>query len=171
MEMTGLDPERERVLEIAVVVTDKDLAVLAESPPLILHQEDRLLDAMDDWNTHQHGRSGLVEEVRNSRLSETEAEARLIEFLADYAQPGKSPLCGNSVHQDRRFMRRYLPKLEEFFHYRNLDVSTLKELARRWHPELLRKQGQGGVIAHRALSDILRSIEELRWFRQQFFSA
>ena len=138
MEMSGLDPEIERVLEVAVVVTEPDLTVVSEGPVIVIHQPDEVLDAMDEWNTTTHGRTGLTERVRASRTTETEAEQQLIEFLSQYVNKGASPLCGNTVSQDRRFMFKYMPEFERFFHYRNLDVSTLKELAKRWHPEVYR---------------------------------
>lgn len=134
MEMTGLDPEKERIIEVAVVVTEADLTVVAEGPVLVVHQPDSLLDAMDNWNKSTHGKSGLIEKVKASTLGEAQAEQILLEFLAEHVPAGKSPLCGNTISQDRRFMYAYMPNLERFFHYRNLDVSTLKELARRWAP-------------------------------------
>jgi oligoribonuclease len=164
MEMSGLDPEKERVLEIAVIVTDSELNTVAEAPVLVLHQSNEVLDAMDDWNKSTHGKSGLVDRVKASTLTEAEAEERLVAFLADLVPPRTSPMCGNSVHQDRRFLARYMPRLEAFFLYRNLDVSTLKELARRWKPQImtgLTKQGK-----HEALADIYESIGELRYYRE-----
>ncbi|HQQ54459.1 MAG TPA: oligoribonuclease, partial [Ottowia sp.] len=136
-EMTGLDPEKERLIEIAVIVTGPQLTPRVEGPVLVIHQPDSVLDAMDAWNKGTHGRTGLIDKVRAATLSEAEAEARLIDFLARYVPKGVSPLCGNSIGQDRRFLVRYMPRLEAFFHYRNVDVSTLKELARRWRPELV----------------------------------
>jgi oligoribonuclease len=164
MEMSGLDPDKERVLEIAVVVTDSDLNTVAEAPVLVLHQSDELLDAMDDWNKSTHGKSGLVDRVKASTLSEAEAEERLLGFLTDLVPPRVSPMCGNSVHQDRRFLSRYLPRLEAFFLYRNLDVSTLKELARRWKPQIMAGLAKHGK--HEALADIYESIDELRYYRE-----
>lgn len=166
LEMSGLDPERERILELALVVTDARLEVVAQAPVLVVRQPAGLLDAMDDWNKGTHGRSGLIEKVRQSRLDEAGAEAQLLAFLESHVPPRTSPMCGNSVCQDRRFLARYMPRLEAFFHYRNLDVSVLKELARRWRPELaagVAKQGK-----HEALADILESIEELRYYRDRF---
>ncbi|NLA50954.1 MAG: oligoribonuclease [Alcaligenaceae bacterium] len=166
MEMSGLDPEIERVLEVAVVVTEPDLTVVAEGPVIVIHQSDEVLDAMDEWNTTTHGRTGLTERVRASHTTEAEAEQQLIEFLSQHVNKGASPLCGNTVSQDRRFMFKYMPEFERFFHYRNLDVSTLKELAKRWHPEVYR-----GVVKkgrHEALADIYESIEELRHYRDTF---
>jgi oligoribonuclease len=166
MEMSGLNPDTDKVLEVAIVVTDANLNTVAEAPVLVVHQNDAVLDAMDAWNKSTHGKSGLIDRVKASPLTEAEVENRLVEFLQQYVPPGISPMCGNSVHQDRRFMARYLPKLEAFFHYRNLDVSTLKELAKRWRPELaagLTKHGK-----HEALADIYESIDELKYYREHF---
>jgi len=166
MEMSGLKPETDRVLEIAIVVTDPDLNAVAEAPVLVVHQSDAVLDAMDAWNKSTHAKSGLIERVKASTLTEAEVEARLLEFLRQHVPSGISPMCGNSVHQDRRFMARYLAELEAYFHYRNLDVSTLKELMKRWRPELaagLTKHGK-----HEALADIYESIEELKYYREHF---
>lgn len=169
LEMTGLDPERDRIIEVALVVTDAQLNVLAESPALAVHQSDAVLDAMDDWNKSTHGKSGLIDRVRASTLTEAEAEARMIAFLQPLVPSGKSPMCGNSICQDRRFLVRYMPKLEAYFHYRNLDVSTLKELVRRWKPEIA-----SGVVKegkHTALADIHESINELKYYREHFIKA
>ena len=166
MEMTGLDPEKERIIEVAVVVTEPDLTVVAEGPVLVVHQPDILLELMENWNKATHGRSGLIEKVKASTMTEAQAEDELIAFLARYVPAGKSPLCGNSVSQDRRFMFRYMPRLEQFFHYRTIDVSTLKELARRWKPELLK--GFEKRSKHEALADIYESIDELRYYRDVF---
>lgn len=166
MEMSGLDPEIERVLEVAVVVTEPDLTVVAEGPVIVIHQPDEVLNAMDEWNTITHGRTGLTERVRASTTTEAEAEQQLIEFLSQYVNKGASPLCGNTVSQDRRFMFKYMPEFERFFHYRTLDVSTLKELARRWNPEVYRGVVKNG--RHEALADIYESIEELRHYRNNF---
>ena len=166
MEMTGLDPEKERIIEVAVVVTEPDLTVVAEGPVIVVHQSNELLDAMDHWNTSTHGRSGLTEKVRASTIDEARAEATLIAFLAQHVPAGKSPMCGNTIGQDRRFMVRYMPKLEEFFHYRNLDVSTLKELARRWRPDVYK--GFDKKSRHEALADIYESIDELKYYREHF---
>ena len=166
MEMTGLDPEKERIIEVAVVVTEPDLTIVAEGPVLVVHQPDSLLDLMDNWNKSTHGRSGLIEKVRASTMTEAQAEDELLAFLAPYVPAGKSPLCGNSVSQDRRFMFRYMPRLEQFFHYRTIDVSTLKELARRWKPELLK--GFEKRSKHEALADIHESIDELKYYRDVF---
>ncbi len=169
MEMTGLEPDTDRIIEVAVVVTDSELNVLAEGPVFAIHQPDEILDGMDAWNKGTHGRSGLIERVKASTVSEAEAEAELIQFLKKYVPSGKSPMCGNSICQDRRFMVRGMPKLEAFFHYRNLDVSTLKELCKRWKPEVA-----GGFKKHQkhtALADIIESIEELRYYRQHFIQA
>jgi oligoribonuclease len=166
MEMTGLDPEKERIIEVAVVVTEPDLTVVAEGPVLVIHQSDTLLQAMDKWNQSTHGKSGLIDRVKASILTEAEAEMQLIEFLKKHVPTGKSPLCGNSVSQDRRFMYKYMPKLEQFFHYRTVDVSTLKELARRWQPALLK--GFEKKSRHEALADIYESIDEMRYYREHF---
>jgi oligoribonuclease len=168
MEMTGLRPEIDRIIEIAVVVTDSDLNPLAEGPVLVIHQPDAVLDSMDAWNTATHGRSGLTEQVRRSRITEAVAQAQLLDFLHDWVPQGKSPMCGNSICQDRRFMARYMPELEAWFHYRNLDVSTLKELCKRWAPAVAR--GFDKRSAHTALADILESIEELRYYRDHFIA-
>ena len=167
LEMTGLDPGRDRIIEIATVVTDKQLNLLAEGPVMAIHQDGATLDGMDEWNTRQHGNSGLTERVRQSRITEREAELATLNFLARHAQPGASPMCGNSICQDRRFLARLMPELERFFHYRNLDVSTLKELARRWAPEVA--AGFRKESTHLALQDIRDSIEELRFYREQLF--
>jgi oligoribonuclease len=166
MEMTGLDPEKERIIEVAVVVTEPDLTVVAEGPVLVIHQPDSLLDAMDSWNRSTHGKSGLTDKVKASTLTEAQAELQLIEFMSQYVPAGKSPLCGNTVSQDRRFMFNYMPKLEQFFHYRTVDVSTIKELARRWRPELLK--GFEKRSKHEALADIYESIDELKYYRETF---
>ncbi|MBK6757764.1 MAG: oligoribonuclease [Moraxellaceae bacterium] len=167
LEMTGLDPDSDRIIEIATIVTDAHLNILAEGPVHAIHQKDIILNGMDEWNTRQHGKSGLVERVRRSTVTEAEAEAQTIEFLSRFVDPKKSPMCGNSICQDRRFMHRTMPKLEAFFHYRNLDVSTVKELARRWRPEIL--QGMSKESTHLALNDIRDSINELRYYREYFF--
>ena len=165
MEMSGLDPEKERILEIAIVVTDGQLNTVAEAPVLVVHQPDALLDAMDEWNRNTHGKSGLIDRVKASTLSEAEAEDRMLAFLAQHVPARVSPMCGNSVHQDRRFLARYMPRLEAFFLYRNLDVSTLKELARRWKPEIMAGLTKHGK--HEALADIYESIEELKYYRER----
>ncbi|OHV09971.1 oligoribonuclease [Kushneria phosphatilytica] len=166
LEMTGLDPEHERIIEIATIVTDNALNVIAEGPVMAVHQPDTLLNAMDEWNTRTHGHTGLTERVRQSDIDTREAERRTLHFLAEHVASGASPMCGNSVHQDRRFMQREMPELEAFFHYRNLDVSTLKELARRWKPEVLAGLTKKGT--HLALDDIRDSIEELKYYREHF---
>ncbi|MBT4833226.1 MAG: oligoribonuclease [Porticoccaceae bacterium] len=166
LEMTGLDPERERIIEIATVVTDADLNVLAEGPSLAVHQSDQLLSEMDDWNTNQHGGSGLTERVRKSTVTEADACAATIEFLRQWVPAGQSPMCGNSIGQDRRFLVRYMPELANFFHYRNLDVSTLKELVRRWKPEL--ENGFAKKGSHLAMDDVYDSIAELAYYRDVF---
>ena len=167
LEMTGLIPEQDTIIEIATIVTDSDLNTLAEGPTLAIHQSAEVMAAMDEWNTNQHGKSGLTERVLNSDVSMAEAETATIEFLSQYIDAGKSPMCGNSICQDRRFMARYMPQLERFFHYRNLDVSSVKELAKRWRPQVLNgvvKQG-----SHLALDDIRDSIAELQHYRDVFF--
>ncbi len=163
LEMTGLYPEADRIIEIAVVVTDAQLRQRVAGPVFAIHQSDATLDKMDAWNRGTHGRSGLTERVRSSTVDEASAEAQVIEFLKAYVPAGKSPMCGNSICQDRRFLANYMPKLEAFFHYRNLDVSTLKELARRWKPEIL--AGFKKAQAHTALADIEESIDELAYYR------
>lgn len=166
MEMSGLDPDNDRIIEVAVVVTDPELNIIGEGPVFAIHQSDELLDGMDAWNKGTHGRSGLIDRVKASTVTEAEAELALIEFLKPYVPAGKSPMCGNSICQDRRFMARGMPKLEAFFHYRNLDVSTLKELCRRWKPELA--SGFKKHQKHTALADIIESIEELKYYREHF---
>lgn len=166
MEMTGLDPERERIIEIAIVVTEADLTPVAQAPVLVIHQSDALLDAMDSWNRATHGKSGLTEKVKASTLTEALAEDQLLAFLARHVPQGKSPMCGNTIGQDRRFLVRYMPRLEAWFHYRNLDVSTLKELAVRWKPEVV--QSFVKHARHEALADVLESIDELRHYREHF---
>jgi len=166
MEMSGLDPEKERILEVALIVTDPELNVIAEAPVYVIHQSEALLDSMDAWNKGTHGKSGLIDRVKASHVTEEMAEAALIKFLRSYVSKGKSPLCGNTIGQDRRFMVKYMPKLEAFLHYRNIDVSTLKELARRWRPELV--DGFKKAQKHTALADILESIEELKYYREHF---
>ena len=166
MEMTGLEPERDRVIEIAIIVTDENLVTLAEGPVIAVHQPDSVLDAMDDWNKNTHGKSGLIERVRASSLDEAAASKVLLEFLDPLLPKRTSPMCGNSICQDRRFMARWMPTLEAWFHYRNLDVSTLKELARRWNPSVFAGVKKAG--AHTALADIQESIDELRHYREVF---
>lgn len=166
LEMTGLDPETDRIIEVAVVVTDADLNVLAEGPVYAIHQSDAVLNGMDAWNKGTHGRSGLIDRVKASNITEAMAEDALIDFLIDYVPRGKSPMCGNTICQDRRFMAKTMPRLEAFFHYRNLDVSTLKELARRWKPELI--DGFKKQQKHTALADIMESIDELKYYREHF---
>jgi oligoribonuclease len=168
MEMSGLNPDSDRVLEVAVVVTDAQLELIAEGPVLAVHQDERVLAAMDAWNTATHARSGLTERVRASTLDEAAAEAVVLDFLRRYVPDGKSPLCGNSICQDRRFMARWMPRLEAYFHYRNLDVSTLKELARRWKPDVYR--GFEKKSRHEALADIYESIAELKHYRAQLLA-
>ena len=169
MEMTGLDPDRDRVIEIAAIVTDPNLNVLAEGPVFVIHQPDEVLDGMDAWNKGTHGRSGLIDRVKASTVTEEQASAEMVAFLKQFVPAGKSPMCGNSICQDRRFMARHMPTLEAFFHDRNVDVSTLKELCRRWRPELI--AGFKKHQLHTALADIRESVEELRYYRQHFINA
>jgi oligoribonuclease len=166
MEMSGLEPDTDSVLEVALIVTDKDLNLVEEGPVLVVHQSDAVLDAMDNWNKGTHGKSGLIDKVKASPFSEAEVEAQMIEFMKKHVGERKSPMCGNSICQDRRFLARHMPKLEAYFHYRNLDVSTLKELAARWRPEL--KDGFKKANSHTALADIQESIEELKYYRDTF---
>ena len=168
MEMTGLNPEIERIIEVAVVVTEPDLTIVAEGPVLVIHQHDDILNAMDKWNKGTHGKSGLIDKVKASTMTESQAEDELISFLKQHVPAGKSPLCGNTVSQDRRFMYKYMPKLEQFFHYRTIDVSNMKELARRWRPELLK--GFEKHSKHEALADIHESIDELKYYREHFIN-
>ena len=168
LEMSGLDTERDRIIEVAVVVTDPQLSLRIEGPVFAIHQSDAVLDGMDNWNKGTHGKSGLTERVRASTIDEAAAEAAVIDFLKAYVPKGKSPMCGNSICQDRRFMAHTMPALEAFFHYRNLDVSTLKELARRWKPAVL--AGFKKAQAHTALADIHESIDELLHYRTHFLA-
>jgi oligoribonuclease len=168
MEMTGLQPDADRIIEIAVLVTDPELAILAEGPVLAVHQPDEVLAAMDNWNQSTHKKTGLVERVRASRVSEAEAERRILGFLEAHVPAGASPMCGNSICQDRRFLARWMPRLEAHFHYRNLDVSTLKELVRRWKPDVMKGFAKEGK--HEARADILESIEELKFYRRTVMS-
>lgn len=166
MEMTGLNPDGDRIIEMAMVVTNSALELVAESPSWVVHQSDEVLAGMDEWNQKTHGRSGLIDKVRASTTSEAEVEAAALEFLRKYSGKGHSPMCGNTIGQDRRFMARYMPELEAFFHYRNLDVSTLKELCKRWQPDIhkgFKKKGR-----HTALADIYESIDELKYYREHF---
>lgn len=163
LEMTGLSPERDVIIEIATIVTDADLNILAEGPVLAIHQCDAVLGGMDEWNTRQHGGSGLTERVRSSSVTSRAAEQATLDFLADWVPAGKSPMCGNSICQDRRFLARHMPRLEAYFMYRNLDVSTLKELARRWYPDVF--AGFSKKSSHLALDDIRDSIAELKYYR------
>lgn len=166
LEMTGLDPDRDRIIEIAVVVTDAELGLRTGGPVLAVHQSDATLDAMDAWNKGTHGRSGLIDRVKASTVDEAQAEDQVIAFLQQHVPRSKSPMCGNSICQDRRFLARTMPRLEAFFHYRNLDVSTLKELARRWKPDIM--AGFRKAQAHTALADIEESIAELAYYREHF---
>jgi len=166
MEMTGLDPDNDRIIELAVVITDGHLNTIAEGPVLVVSQTDAVLDGMDKWNQSTHGKSGLIDKVKASRLSEADAESQMIAFLQQHVPSRTSPMCGNSICQDRRFMARWMPQLEAYFHYRNLDVSTFKELVKRWKPEIaagLKKEGK-----HEALADIYDSINELKYYREHF---
>jgi len=166
MEMSGLNPDADRVLEVAIVVTDSQLLTVAEAPLKIVHQPDEVLDRMDSWNKSTHRKTGLIDKVKAARQSEAEVEAELIAFLAQYLPENTSPMCGNSICQDRRFLARYMPRLEAFFHYRNLDVSTLKELAKRWKPGIMTGLTKNGK--HEALADIYESIDELKYYRENF---
>ena len=169
MEMTGLKPETDRIIEVALVVTDGDLAVIAEAPVLVVRQDDATLAGMDSWNQGTHGRSGLIDKVKASSLDEATVQDKMLTFLREYVPPRISPMCGNSICQDRRFLARWMPGLEDYFHYRNLDVSTLKELCKRWQPDIAKgwvKQGK-----HEALADIYESIDELKYYRQHFLKA
>jgi len=168
LEMTGLNPDSDRIIEIATIITNKDLEILAEGPMLAIHQPDEILEGMDEWCTSQHGKSGLTQRVRDSQVSERDAELQTIEFLKEYVPERASPMCGNSICQDRRFLAPYMPELEAYFHYRHIDVSTLKELARRWSPKAL--QGFTKESSHLAMDDIRDSIEELRHYREHFIS-
>lgn len=167
MEMSGLMPETDRILEIAMIVTDGDLNIVAEGPVLVVHQEDAVLDRMDAWNKGTHGKSGLIDKVKASTLTEADVEAACLAFLKQHVKSSISPMCGNTIHQDRRFMNRYMPKLEAYFHYRNIDVSTIKELCKRWQPEIAK--GFSKQQAHTALADIIESVEELRYYREKLF--
>ncbi|NIO40594.1 MAG: oligoribonuclease [Burkholderiales bacterium] len=169
MEMTGLNPDRDRILEIAIVITDSQLEKVAESPVLVVHQTTAILDSMDDWNKAMHARSGLVDKVKVSVFDEDQVQAQMLAFVEQYVPANTSPLCGNSICQDRRFLARWMPVLEQYFHYRNLDVSTVKELAKRWKPEIM-----PGVVKHgkhEALADIYESIEEMKYYRANFIRA
>ncbi len=166
MEMTGLDPELDRVLELAIVVTNSNLEMVAESPVWVVHQPAVVLAGMDEWNTNTHGKSGLTQRARESTLSDADVESAALTFISAYVPKRVSPMCGNSVHQDRRFMAKYMPRLEEYFHYRNLDVSTLKELAARWAPEV--KKAFVKKTRHQALSDVYESIDEMKHYREHF---
>ena len=167
LEMTGLDPDNDYIIEIATIVTDANLKVLAEGPSLVIHQPDTVMDTMNEWCVRQHGQSGLTQRVRESSTTERDAEQQTIAFVAEHVDKGASPICGNSIGQDRRFLNRYMPELESYFHYRNLDVSTIKELARRWKPELLNNFTKQG--SHLAMDDIRDSIAELQHYRATFF--
>jgi len=164
MEMTGLQPDADRIIELALLVTDPDLRVVAEGPVLVVHQPVEVLEAMDSWNRSVHGKTGLIERVKRSRLTEADAERRALGFLAEHVPASTSPMCGNSICQDRRFLARWMPQLEAWFHYRNLDVSTLKELVRRWKPDAAKGFAKEGK--HEAMADILESIEELKFYRK-----
>jgi oligoribonuclease len=168
MEMSGLLPDTDRILELAAVVTDAQLNVIAESPVLVVHQSDAVLDGMDAWNKGTHGRSGLIDKVKASTLDEEAATDAMLAFLKEHVPAGKSPMCGNSICQDRRFMARYMPRLEAFFHYRNLDVSVFKELSRRWRPDIY--AGFKKASRHEALADIYESIDELKYYRDHFLN-
>ena len=166
MEMTGLDPDQNRIIEVALIVTDANLVTVVEAPVLVVHQSDAELDGMDAWNKSTHGRSGLIDKIKASTLTEAQVEERMLAFVAQHVPIRTSPMCGNSICQDRRFLARWMPKLEAYFHYRNLDVSTLKELVKRWKPELAKGLTKHGK--HEALADIQESIEELKYYREHF---
>ncbi len=168
LEMTGLEPATDRVIEIATLVTDKELNIIGEGPVIAIHQSDEVLGAMDDWNQKHHGQSGLIERVKASQFSEADAVAQTLEFLKQYVPAGKSPLCGNSIGQDRRFLNKYMSELEDYFHYRNIDVSTIKELVNRWSPEV--QKGFTKQNTHQALQDIQESIAELVYYRSKVFN-
>lgn len=167
LEMTGLDTDNDKIIEIATIITDDHLNILAEGPVLAIHQPDTVLNAMDEWNTRQHGQSGLIQRVRRSTLTVRDAELQTLEFLKKWVTPKSSPMCGNSICQDRRFMYRLMPELEQFFHYRHLDVSSIKEIAKRWRPEIM--DGLKKEASHLALDDIRDSIRELKYYREYFF--
>lgn len=167
LEMTGLEPEVDRIIEMATIVTDQDLNIIAQGPVIAVHQSDEQLAAMDEWNQTHHGQSGLIERVKASTVNEAQAMQMTLDFLAQYVPAGKSPMCGNSIGQDRRFLNRYMRELEDFFHYRNIDVSTIKELTRRWQPEVM--DGFTKQNTHQALDDIKESIAELVYYRSQVF--
>ncbi|MFZ5483755.1 MAG: oligoribonuclease [Pseudomonadota bacterium] len=166
MEMTGLDPDNDRIIEVALIVTDKHLEVIAEGPVLVVHQPDAVLDAMDNWNKGTHGKSGLIDKVKASLLSESDVEEAMLHFMKQHVPARTSPMCGNSICQDRRFLARWMPQLEAYFHYRNLDVSTLKELAKRWKPGIM--DGFKKANSHTALADIMESIDEMKYYREHF---
>jgi oligoribonuclease len=168
LEMTGLDPINDLIIEVATIVTDSELNIVAEGPVLAVHQSDEVLAGMDEWNTSTHTKTGLVERVRASTLDEAEVERRTIAFLGEHIGKNRSPMCGNSICQDRRFLARYMPELEAYFHYRNLDVSSVKELAKRWKPQIL--PGFSKKNTHRALDDIRESVDELKYYRQHFLA-
>jgi len=168
MEMTGLQPDSDRIIEIALLVTDPDLRILAEGPVLVVHQPAEVLEAMDSWNKGTHAKTGLIERVRASTLTEAQAERQAVEFLQQHVPANSSPMCGNSICQDRRFLARWMPQLEGYFHYRNLDVSTLKELVKRWKPDALKGFNKEGK--HEAMADIVESIEELKYYRKTVMS-
>lgn len=167
LEMTGLDPDNDLIIEIATLVTDPQLEIIAEGPSIVIHQSDEVMDGMDEWCTRQHGKTGLTQRVKDSQITEAEAEAETLAFLKEHVDAGASPMCGNSICQDRRFLYRYMPELEKFFHYRNLDVSSVKELAKRWKPEVLAGVKKTGT--HLAMDDIRDSVNELRHYRETFF--
>lgn len=169
LEMTGLDPDNDRIIEVATIVTDAQLIIIAEGPVLAVHQDDELLNSMDEWNTKTHNKTGLVERVRASKLSEADAEKQTIEFLSKFIAKNVSPMCGNSICQDRRFLARSMTELEAYFHYRNLDVSSIKEIVKRWKPNIL--SGFSKKNTHKALDDIRESIEELKYYREYFIDA
>ncbi len=166
MEMTGLNPDVDKIIEAAMIITDKDLNILAQSPVYVIHQNDDILNNMDEWNTNTHTRTGLINRVKASTFNEAQVEKELLDFMREWVPERAAPMCGNTIHQDRRFMARWMPQLEQYFHYRNVDVSTLKELAKRWKPEIVKGVVKKG--AHQALDDIQESIEEMKYYREHF---
>lgn len=168
MEMTGLEPDTDRIIEVATIITDAQLSVIAEGPELVIHQPNHVLDAMDEWNRKHHGESGLIERVKRSTVSVADAEAETLRFISQYVGERIAPLAGNSIHQDRRFIARYMPQLDRYLHYRMIDVSTVKELGKRWYPDIIERAPKK-KNSHRALDDIRESIEELKFFRRNLF--
>ena len=168
LEMTGLEPQSERIIEIFTAITNEDLTEVIEGPNLVISQSNEYLDNMDDWNQDHHSKSGLLDEVKQSEISQEDAEIRTLNFIKEHVGKNKSPLCGNTIHHDRKFLTLYMPQLEEYFHYRNIDVSSFKEVAKRWRPEVSMEQAK--QVAHRARADVFESINELRFYRDEFFA-